>query len=167
MCKCPEARSNQRSPAEAGFARSFHAIRCCSGSAHSGRWSQMTHYRIIGSIWLLFGISGLALSAIECARLLRVGDLLTDGATVSTFIGSGFCALAAAASVGLLRAKRWARIVFAIIAVLFGLYCLSFLAMVGLEFGAVTYALFWLGVAFVAYTLIVVTSCRPDEQNVG
>jgi multisubunit Na+/H+ antiporter MnhG subunit len=127
----------------------------------------MAHYRIIGSVWLLFGVSGLALSAIECVRLLGMGDRLTDGATVSTFIGSGFCVLAATASVSLLRGRSWARVVFAIIAVLLGLYCLSFLAMVGLEFGVLCYVLCWLGVAFVAYTLTVVIRCRPHEQNMG
>jgi hypothetical protein len=127
----------------------------------------MTHYRIIGSIWLLFGLAGFSLTAIDCLRLLRMGEPLTGGAAVSDFIGSGFCAIAAAASVGLRRGRRWARVVSGLIAVLLGLYCLSFLAMVGLEFGAFTYALCWLGLAFVAYALTVLAICRPHERNTG
>jgi hypothetical protein len=126
----------------------------------------MTHYRIIGSVWLLFGVIGLALSLIECLRLLHMGVSLTDGAVVSTFIGSGFCAFAAATSVGLFRAKRWARIVVSIVAVLLCLYCLSFIAMVALEFGVLTYTAAWLGVAFAAYTLTVIWIFRPHERNV-
>ena len=121
----------------------------------------MTHYRIIGSVWLLFGVVGLACSVIECLRLLHMGDTLTGGAVVSTFIGSGFCALATVASVSLFRARSWARIVVSIVAVLLGLYCFSLLAMVGLEFGAWVYIASWLGVAFVAYTLTVIWIFRP------
>jgi hypothetical protein len=127
----------------------------------------MTHYRVVGSIWLLFGITGFALCAIEWLRLLRLGEPLTGGDMVSACIAIGFCALAVVTSVGLLRGRGWARIVFGIIGVLLGLYCLSFLVMVGLEFGPFCYALCWLGGAFVAYTLTVVMMCRPHEQNVG
>jgi hypothetical protein len=116
----------------------------------------MTHYRIIGSIWLLFGVIGLVLCFIECLRLLLMGESLTGGDVVSTLIGSGFCALAVATSMGLFRARGWARIVVSIVAVLLALYCLSFLVMVGLEFGVLAYISSWLGVAFVAYTLVVI-----------
>jgi hypothetical protein len=95
-----------------------------------------------------------------------MGNALTGGDVVSTFIGSGFCAFAAATAVGLFRARRWARIVVSIVAVLLGLYCLSFLAMVGLDFGVLAYTTSWLGVAFVAYTLTVIWIFRPHEGNV-
>jgi hypothetical protein len=121
----------------------------------------MIHYRIIGSIWLLFGVIGLALGVLECLRILHMGLSMTDGEFVSTFIGSGFCAFAAATAVGLFRASRWGRIVVSILAVLLGLYLLSFLAMVGLGFGPLAYAASWLGLAFVAYTLTVIRMIRP------
>ena len=124
----------------------------------------MAHYRIISSVWMLFGVAGFILSAVECIRLLRLGDSLNSGAVLSTFIGVGFCALASMTAIGLFRARAWARIVASIIAVLLGLYCLSFLAMVGTRFGAIAYAASWLGVAFVAYTFTVIWILRPHDQ---
>ena len=124
----------------------------------------MTHYRVISSVWMLFGVVGFIFSAVECIRLLWLGDSLTGGAVLSTFIGVGFCALASMTAIGLFRARGWARIVVSIIAVLLGLYCLSFLAMVGTGFGAIAYAANWLGVAFVAYTFTVIWILRPHDH---
>ena len=125
----------------------------------------MTHYRIVGSIWLVFGVSGFALSTIECVRLLRMGEPEGGGDVLSTVIGAGFCAIAASTSVGLVRARRWARVEFAIIAVLLGLYCLSFFAMA--EFPAFFYALALIGIGIAAYTLTVILICRPHEHSAG
>lgn len=124
----------------------------------------MAHYRVISSVWMLFGVVGFLLSAVECVRLLRLGDCVTGGAVLSTFIGIGFCALAAMIAVGLFRARRWARIGVSLVAVLLGLYCLSFLAMVGTGFGSIAYAVNWIGVAFVAYTFTVIWILRPHDH---
>jgi hypothetical protein len=125
----------------------------------------MTHYRIAGSIWLIFGVIGFTLSTIECVPLLRMGAPLTGGDVLSTLIGAGFCAVAASTSVGLIRARRWARVEFAVMAVLLGLYCLSFLAMA--EFPAIFNAFACIGIGIVGYTLTVILICRPHEQMAG
>jgi len=125
----------------------------------------MTHYRIIGSVWLLFGVIGFVLSAIEGLRCLNMGDPLTDGAVVSSFIASIFCALAAVTSIGLFRARGWARICGTIMAIIFSLYCLSFILMVGLEYGAFWFLASCLGVLLSAYTLTVIWVFRPPKQN--
>ena len=125
----------------------------------------MTHYLIAGSIWLIFGVIGFTLSTVECVRLLRTGAPLTGGDVLSTLIVAGFCAVAASTSVGLVRARSWARVQFAIMAALLGLYCLSFLAMA--EFPAFFNALAWIGLGVVAYTLTVILICRPHEQSAG
>ena len=93
-----------------------------------------------------------------------MGDPLTGGAVVSALIGSGFCALTAITAIGLFRARGWARAIATIVALLLGLYCLSFLAMVGWEFGPVAYAASWIGIAFVAYTLTVIWILRPHDH---
>jgi hypothetical protein len=113
---------------------------------------------------MTFGLVGFVWSIVECVRLLRLGDPLTGGGVISTFIGMGFCILAATTAMGLFRANRWARVVASIIAVLLGLYCLSFLAMVGTEFGVIAYAASWIGVAFVAYTFTVIWILRPHDH---
>lgn len=125
---------------------------------------RMAHYRIISSVWMLFGVVGFIFSAIECIRLLRLGDPLTDGAVLSTFIGVGFCAFAAITAIGLFRASGWARVVGSVLATLLGLYCLSFIAMVGTEFGGIAYAASWLGVAFVVYTFAVIWKIRSHDH---
>ena len=124
----------------------------------------MKHYRIIGSIWLLFAITGVALSIHECVRLLRIGESPTEGAIVSTFVGSGFCAAVAVNSIGILCVRLWARIFGSVLAVLFGLYCLSFILMVGSEFGAFWLAFAFLGVLFVGYTLFVIWVFAPHDE---
>ena len=126
----------------------------------------MSHYRIIASIWFLFGVVGLAFNAIECVRLMRFGDPLNGGGIFSTSIGLAFCLLAAATAIGLFRARDWARTVVSTVTVLLGLYCLSFIAMVGLEFGAIAYAASWLGLALVAYSCIVIWVLRPHDHAV-
>ena len=130
--------------------------------ALSAQFAHMIHYRIIGMIWLLFGVVGVVLCVHECLRLLQMGELLEDNAVVSCYIGFGFCALAAMTSIGILRAKAWARFIMSTVAILLGLYLFSFLAMVGLEFGVLDYALSWFGIAFVAYTLTVIRRFRPQ-----
>ena len=57
------------------------------------------------------------------------------------------------------------RVEFAIIAVLLGLYCLSFFAMA--EFPAFFYALALIGIGIAAYTLTVILICRPHEHSAG
>jgi predicted small integral membrane protein len=115
----------------------------------------MIHHRIIASVFFLLGAIGLAITAFEDMRMLRLGRSLgSDGATL-TFIFLGLCAFTTATAIGLFRSRRWARITAQIAAVLLGLYCLSFIEMAGLSFGIVPFAAGWLGVAFVVYTITV------------
>ncbi|HUB68288.1 MAG TPA: hypothetical protein VL981_12450 [Candidatus Methylacidiphilales bacterium] len=122
----------------------------------------MLHFRVIASIWLLLGLLGLVLSIRECLRLLQVGESLADNAVESTFIAFGFCALAITTSIGFFRTRRWVRYIGSITAILFGFYCLSIIAMTGIEFGVLVYGMSWLGMAFMIYTLTVI--CAHGRQ---
>ncbi len=66
---------------------------------------------------------------------------LTGGAVVSALIGSRLLRSHRDHSNRIcFRARGWARAIATIVALLPGLYCLSFLAMAGWEFGTVAYA---------------------------
>jgi len=65
----------------------------------------------------------------------------------------GFCAIVVSTAVGLMRGEKLARFVGTVVFSLFGLYCLSFLVMVGYEFGLGFYTAAGLGLGLVLYTL--------------
>lgn len=123
----------------------------------------MVHYRILAFVWLIFGVAGSVLSAVECSQLLRQGDALSSGAVVSTLIVLVFCAFSATTGFRLLRPKRWAQVVISILASLLILYCLLFLAMVGLRFGVIALGASVLGLILGCYSLVVVLILKPHE----
>jgi|GEM_PF-6434117 len=124
----------------------------------------MLHFRVIGFGWFLFGGIGVALCGAEFWRYLQPGSQFFNGAVISTLIGLVFCITAAATGCGLFCFRRWARITGGIIAILFCLYCLSFVLMVGREFGTMWYGASWLGFCFAAYTLFVIWILRPQDR---
>jgi hypothetical protein len=127
----------------------------------------MIHYRIIGSLWLLFGVIGFVITAAECVRLLQMDGLNIDGAMASTLLGSGFCALVVTMAIGLIRGRTWSRLLARVVAVLLMLYCLSFILMVALEFGPVAFTAAWLGVVFGVYTLIALSRLKQNERDMA
>ena len=132
----------------------------------------MRHYRIIGAIWLLLGSVGYVFATMEWLRLLHWEQPPTGLDLVVAVGHTVFLGIAAPASIGLFRSRGWARIVFAILAVVLGLYCLFLLSRFGLEEGALRYeedafiyVLSLLGAGFAAYTLAVVLTCRLEARN--
>jgi hypothetical protein len=127
----------------------------------------MIHYRVIGSLWLLFGTIGFVITAVECVRLLQMDGINIYGAMASTLLVSGFCALAVTMAIGLIRDRAWSRLLARVVAVLLMLYCLSFILMVALEFGSVAFMTAWLGVIFGGYTLIAPSRLKQNERNMA
>jgi hypothetical protein len=115
----------------------------------------MFQLRIIGFFWLLFGVFG------ACWLLFDIywnvtTHVFTGGVVASDFIALAFCVLAVFAGYGALRRRRWARAVCGVVGVLLFLYSLSYLSMVGLEFGPVLYAVIWTAALFSFYSLVVI-----------
>ncbi len=112
---------------------------------------RMFHLRIIGMTWLAFGVLGACASVFDLA-----GNIASDSfasAITSDIISLAFCVVAAFAGYGVFRRQRWARAVCAVVGVVLLLYAVSYLLMVGLEFGAFSYALIWIAAAFSIYSL--------------
>jgi hypothetical protein len=111
----------------------------------------MLHLRIIGIIWLAFGVLGVCASVFDLAR--NIASDAFASAIDSDFIALAFCVAAAFAGYGVFRHRRWARVVCGIVGVVLLLYTMSYLLMVGLEFGVFSYALIWAAAAFSIYSL--------------
>ena len=120
----------------------------------------MIHFRIIASVWVLFGAAGVFACSAEGFRLLPRGAEFDGGAFASLLIALAFCLFAIAIGLGLFRARRWATVCVRVVAVLLSLYCLSFVLMSHLNFAWV--GLF--GVAFAAYSLYVVWKFKPYDH---
>jgi hypothetical protein len=95
----------------------------------------MNHLRAISLIWFLFGILGACYSLFDLCRNEAKGAFA--GAIESDLIVLAFCGVAIFAGYGLLRGWRWARVMCAVAGVMLLLYALSYLLMVGLEFGVI------------------------------
>jgi hypothetical protein len=119
----------------------------------------MIHFRIIASIWVLFG----AVGALACARDalgLSSGEEFDGGAVASLLLALPFCLSTVVIGLGLYRARRWAVICTRFVAALFLLYCLSFVLMSHFSFA-------WaglIGVAFAVYSLYIVWKSNPREH---
>jgi hypothetical protein len=112
---------------------------------------RMFHLRIIGIVWLAFGILGTCASLFDLIRNSRSGAF--DGAIESDFIALAFCLAAVLAGYGVFRHRRWARVICAVIGVVLLLYAMSYLLMVGLEFGVLSHVLIWTAAVFSVYSL--------------
>ena len=117
----------------------------------------MIHLRIIGSVWMLLGALGATACAAEGFRLLSHGSGFDDSAVASSLVALFFCLGAVAIGFGLVRARRWAVVCIRVIAVLFLLYCLSFVFMSHFSFAWVGL----LGFALAVYTLYGAGKCKP------
>src|ERR1700728_3232299 len=106
----------------------------------------MWHLRIIAVVWLLFGILGMSGSLFDLSHNVASGAFAS--AIESDFIALAFCVAAAFTGYGVFRRRRWARVISGITSVVFLLYALSYLLLVGLEFGVLSYALIWIIAAF-------------------
>jgi lipopolysaccharide export LptBFGC system permease protein LptF len=112
----------------------------------------MSHLRTIGIGWLLFGVLGTCWLLIDLFR--NVSNNSFAGVIGSDCLVLTLCLAAACAGYGLLRRRKWARVLCGVIATLLLLYALSYFMMVGLEFGMVCYAIMWMVVLFSVYSLI-------------
>jgi hypothetical protein len=112
----------------------------------------MLHLRIIGITWLALGVLGV------CASLFDLTHNIAAHAFADTiesdFIALTFCIAATFAGYGVFRRWRWARVACGVVSVLFLLYALSYLLMVGLEYGGFLYVPVWAAVVFSLYSLI-------------
>ncbi len=87
---------------------------------------------VLGVLWSLFGAVGLALVGLDALEGIRL-----DGTTASLAIGAVYFGLCLTGGVQLLRRSPRSRVVLLICATLLIIYSLSFVALVGDEFGAV------------------------------
>ena len=118
---------------------------------------------------MLVGVAGSVICAVEFVPSMSSvsGDM--DGGLVSIILVGCFSALVVSTSIGLFRARAWARWVACLLAVLFGLYCLSFVLMVGPNFGYVPFSLSFIGIAFTIYAFLVALLLRyeaPQSEHV-
>ena len=111
----------------------------------------MLHLRIIGITWLAFGILGACASLFDLARNIAAGAFA--GAIASDFIAVAFCVAGAFAGYGIFRHRQWARVVCGIVGVVLLLYAMSYLLMVGLEFGIFSFALICAAAVFSVYSI--------------
>jgi len=119
----------------------------------------MMHLRIAGTTWLVCGVLGTGVSLSDFARNLASDPF--DGAIASDLIAAVFCLAAAFAGYGLFRHKIWARVVCGVLGIILFLYGLSYLFMVGLEFGAICWALICIAVAFSLYSVFATIRYGP------
>ncbi len=115
----------------------------------------MLHLRIIGMTWLAFGTLGACASLFDLAR--NVASDAFASAIESDFIALAFCIAAAFAGYSVFRRRRWARVVCGIVAVVLLLYAMSYLLMVGLEFGIFSFTLICAAAVFSMYSLVATT----------
>ena len=111
----------------------------------------MLHFRIISIVWLLLGVLGACWSLLDLLRNLAAHAFAS--AIESDFIALAFCIAATFSGYGIFRHRRWARVVCSIVSVVLLLYAASYLLMIGLEFGALSYAVIWTAAVFSVYSL--------------
>jgi hypothetical protein len=111
----------------------------------------MMHLRMTGIVWLGFGLLGACASVLDLVR--NIASSAFASAIESDIIASMFCVAAAFAGYGLFRHRVWSRVVCGALSVLLFLYAMSYLFMVGLEFGVFCFALIWTSVAFSIYSV--------------
>ncbi len=86
------------------------------------------------------------------------------GAITSDIIGLVFCFAWSLTGYGLLRRWHWARLSAGVLCLLLLLYCLSYLLMVGLEFGPIALAGICGAVLVSLYSLGVILIVRPTKN---
>jgi len=130
----------------------------------------MTHFKVIGTIWLAFCL----VAAVAYAPPLW--SLATDhkfGIVTSVFPASfwiielsieTFLLFGIFVGFGLLRARRWAAISCRIAALLTLLYFLSLFFLEDSELGPAMYAAIFSGIALTGYSLLVVWRLKPYEH---
>jgi hypothetical protein len=111
----------------------------------------MLHLRIIGISWLAFGILGAFASLLDVIR--NIAASAYAGAIASDLIAIVFCVAAAFAGYGVFRHRRWARVVCGVVGILLLLYAMTYLLMVGLEFGVFSFALICAAALFSVYSI--------------
>ncbi len=110
---------------------------------------------ILGVLWSLLGIVGLALVGLDAVKGLRL-----DGNTASLAIGAIYFGLCLVGGVQLLRESSRSRVMLLVCAAILIIYSFTFVALVGLEFGAVWTYLALGGVLFGALSIIYLRRTR-------
>lgn len=103
---------------------------------------------ILGVLWSLLGIVGLALVGLDAVKGLRL-----DGNTASLAIGAIYFGLCLVGGVQLFRESPRARVVLLTCAAILIIYAATLLALVGLEFGAIWTYLALVGLLFGALSV--------------
>jgi hypothetical protein len=120
--------------------------------SHTDHEESGTMIRALGIAWTLLGVVGVCLCGTECLRLYGMAGAVTTGAMVATTAALVVCASIVVLGCGLIAERRWARMGIMVPGFLVGLYDLSFIALVGLEFGWLCFAAALLTLALVALT---------------
>ena len=106
----------------------------------------MTHLRVTGITWSGFGVLGACAAVVDVAR--NIASHAFASAIESDLIAAAFCIAAAFGGYGLFHYRLWARIVCGFLGFVLFLYTISYLLMVGLEFGAFLFVLICAGTLF-------------------
>jgi hypothetical protein len=118
----------------------------------------MLHVRIISIVWFLFGTAGTCWSLFDLYR--NVGEHPFASVIEGDFIALAFSVTAAFAGYGAFYRCRWARFVCGVVSVVFLLYALSYVLVIGTEYGVVWFTDLLIGVLFSVYSLFVTVRYR-------
>lgn len=115
---------------------------------------------IFGVLWSLLGAGGLALVGLDALNGIRL-----DGTTASLAIGAAYFGLCLTGGVQQLRRSPRSRVVLLICATILIIYSVTFLALVGVEFGALWTYLAMAGILFSALSIIYLRSIKDARQS--
>lgn len=113
-----------------------------------------------GVLWSLLGAGGIALVGLDALNGIRL-----DGTTASLAIGAVYFGLCLTGGVQLLRRSPRSRVLLLTCAAILIIYSTTFLALVGVEFGALWTYLALVGVLFGALSVIFLGSIRDSSSH--
>jgi hypothetical protein len=117
---------------------------------------------IVALLWLILGVIGATWTAYHMWQNRNVsGNVLKGDA-----MGLGFCILGTFSAFGYLKGVRAARFLLTLTSAVLALYCLSYVLMVGSEFGSVWLVTFLLllGFAVATGTVVLLTGQRKRSS---
>lgn len=109
----------------------------------------------VGVLWCLLGAGGIALVGLDALNGIRL-----DGTTASLAIGAAYFGLCLTGGVQLLRRSPRSRTVLLTCAAILILYSATFLALVGVEFGALWTYLAMAAILFGALSIVYFRSIK-------
>lgn len=115
--------------------------------------------KVVGWIWGVAGITG-TIYAIATYWELRSSSIVDKGAIQATVIVGVFALLSLLAALIFVRGFPLGRSALMTLATVLLLYCLAFVAMIGLDFGAIPFAASLLGTIFTSSSTYLLYNAR-------